>query len=142
MCDYSLAHYPNRLAVEFEQLQVYRFSSGTVGLVSEGPSHESPLPTAVCVPPGAKLLLRDIPQPLQKQLSVSEIEVVLFIEQTLEPYTHRDAVRFANGREVLLQRLASGQRVDVLRLSGAPEEAEDLHDRKQEPQPDREVVAR
>ena len=34
-------------------------------------------------------------------------------------YRHRDAVRFANGYEVLLQRLEEGQRVKVLCLSGA-----------------------
>ena len=33
MCDYSLAHFPNRLAVEGDRLQVYRFTSGTLGLV-------------------------------------------------------------------------------------------------------------
>jgi len=32
MCDYSLAHFPNRLAVEGEQLIVHRFDSGTLGL--------------------------------------------------------------------------------------------------------------
>lgn len=28
MCDYSLAHVPNRLAVEGEELVVYRFGTG------------------------------------------------------------------------------------------------------------------
>ena len=32
MCDYSLAHFPNRLAVEAEQLIVCRFGSRTPGL--------------------------------------------------------------------------------------------------------------
>jgi hypothetical protein len=31
MCDYSLAHYPNRLAVDGDQLLTFRFSSGTLG---------------------------------------------------------------------------------------------------------------
>jgi hypothetical protein len=122
MCDYSLAHYPNRLAVEGERLQVYRFPSGTVGLVPLCPSLKEALsPTAVCVPPGAKLLLQDIPKSLQEHLSVAEAEEVAFIEQSLEAYTHRDAVRFANGRELLLQRLHSGQTLRVLSLGGAKE---------------------
>jgi len=32
MCDYSLAHFPNRLAVEGEQLVVHRFGARTLGL--------------------------------------------------------------------------------------------------------------
>ncbi len=35
MCDYSLAHYPNRLAEEGDQLLTCRFSSGTLGLTFE-----------------------------------------------------------------------------------------------------------
>jgi hypothetical protein len=122
MCDYSLAHYPNRLAVEGEQLQVYRFSSGTVGLVPQCPNFKEALsPTAVCVPPGARLLLQDIPQSLQEHLSVAEVEEVAFIEQSFEAGTHRDAVRFANGRELLLQRLYCGQKLRVLNLGDVKE---------------------
>ena len=32
MCDYSLAHFPNRLAVEGEPLIVHRFGGGALGL--------------------------------------------------------------------------------------------------------------
>ena len=31
MCDYSLAGIPNRLAVEGEELMVFRFSTGALG---------------------------------------------------------------------------------------------------------------
>jgi len=34
MCDYSLHHFSNRLAVEGEQLLVHRFPTGTLGLAS------------------------------------------------------------------------------------------------------------
>jgi hypothetical protein len=54
---------------------------------------------------------------LQQNLGVHAAEEVTFIQQTLEAFTHRDAVRFSNGREILLQYLRSGQRVDVLSLS-------------------------
>ena len=36
MCDYSLAHFPNRLAVAGEELVVHRFNTGTLGKVRQG----------------------------------------------------------------------------------------------------------
>jgi hypothetical protein len=141
MCDYSLHHFSNRPAVEGEQLLVHRFSTGTLGLASpsdlwvpeEPPdqthrgwwsrvkswlslSGEKPIP-AVCIPPGAQLVLRDIPQCLQRQLAVGEEEEATFVQLSADPYSYRDAVLFKNGREVLLQKLAEGQRVDVLSLA-------------------------
>jgi hypothetical protein len=128
MCDYSLAHFPNRLAVEGEQLVVHRFSSRTLGLASPRPSLKQILfassTPAVCVPPGARLLLQDIPEHLQERLGVGAVEEVTFVEQSVEAFSYRDAVRFANGREILLQHLRCGQRVDVLSLCGVEEEAE------------------
>ena len=74
MCDYSLAHFPNRLAVEGEQLVVHRFRTGTLGLTPARFSLKqifSPDSTpAVCVPPGARLLLQDLPERLQQALNV------------------------------------------------------------------------
>jgi hypothetical protein len=61
---------------------------------------------------------------LQELLGVSAVEEVISVEQTAEAFTYRDAVRFANGQEILLQRLQCGQRVDVLSLSGREEETE------------------
>ena len=121
MCDYSLAGLPNRLAVEGEQLVVHRFETGAMGLA---PSclglkqflFRSSTP-AVCIPPGARLRLYDIPAHLQRGLGVSEVEDVEFVQQNMESFRYRDAVRFANGKEVLLQFLRFGQRVDVQSLS-------------------------
>jgi hypothetical protein len=137
MCDYSLAHFPNRLAVEGEQLVVHRFSSGTLGLVSACPSWKQIVfrasTRAVCVPPGAGLLLRDIPRPLRWRFGVHEIEEVTFVEQSAEAFSYRDAVRFGNGREILLQHLRCGQRVDVLRLTSEdPGQDEAKHRRLEE----------
>jgi hypothetical protein len=136
MCDYSLAHFPNRLAVEGEQLLVYRFSSGTRGFTSQCPNLEGILSstqqTAVCVAPGSRLLLHDIPEYLQQNLGIRAAEEVTFIQQTLEAFTHRDAVRFSNGREILLQSLRSGQRVDVLSLSSESSARELENERRQE----------
>ena len=119
MCDYSLAGIPNRLAVEGEQLVVHRFSTGSLGLASPCPSPLSTGTPAVCIPPGARLRLRDVPQDLQLRFGLNEIEEVTFVQQSAEAYQYRDAVRFQNGREILLQRLGCGQQVEVLSLASS-----------------------
>ena len=142
MCDYSLLGVPNRLAVEGEPLVIHRFRTGAMGLASsteiavlaeerhergEGwwcalktyftPPRQEKAVCAVCIPPGARLLLRDIPEWLQWECGVGAAEGVTFTQISADEYRHRDALRFANGREVLLQRLRQNQRVDVLCLS-------------------------
>src|SRR5437762_3662635 len=121
MCDYSLAGVPNRLAVEGEELVVHRFSTGALGLASPNTSlargwfskvWSARVTPAVCVPPGTRLLLRDIPAELQNALRVGAAEEVTFVQQSAEAYQYRDAARFQNGREILLQQLRCGQRVD------------------------------
>jgi hypothetical protein len=151
MCDYSLHHYKNRLAQVGETLIVNRFPSSTLGLASpaelqaiadekanqhrprfwsaiidffSAPAGEK-VP-AVCIPPGAQLRLRDIPTRLQRKLNVRDEEEVVFTQLSADPDTHRDAVRFRSGREVLLQELDEGQRVFVISVS-LPDE---LPDRK------------
>jgi hypothetical protein len=129
MCDYSLAGIPNRLAVEGEQLLVHRFPTGSLGLASPCPStskwwSEKQTP-AVCIPPGARLLLRDIPKSLRKRSGVGITEEVTFAQLSATPYQFRDAVRFSNGREILLQILHCGQRVEVLSLSSGDFEREE-----------------
>lgn len=130
MCDYSLASLPNRLVVEGEQLVLHRFETGAMGLAPSCPGLKKlffPSSTpAVCIPPGARLRLHDTPLHLQQRLGVGEVETVSFVQQSAEAFTYRDAVRFANGKEILLQVLQCGQRVDVLCLSlgdSAEEEA-------------------
>jgi hypothetical protein len=138
MCDYSLAHFPNRLAVEGEQLVVHRFKTGTLGLAPACSSLNqmfSPdsMP-AVCVPPGARLLLQDIPERIQQALNVGSIEQVMFVEQGADAFRYRDAVRFGNGREILLQQLACGQGVLVQNLDAGESE-------ETEPDPRRQIAA-
>ena len=115
MCDYSLAGVPNRLAVEGEQLVVHPFHTGSVGLASPCSQPLSKGILAVCIPLGARLRLRDIP--LALQLGLNATEEVTFVQLSAEAYQYRDAVRFQNGREILLQRLACGQQVEVLSLA-------------------------
>jgi hypothetical protein len=131
MCDYSLAGFRNRLAVEAEELVVYRFPTGTLGLAAPADvetcqrssrlwwsrAARSKCPTAVCIPPGARLILRDIPRLLQIQLGVGPIEEVTFIQTGVSSGRHRDGIRFRNNQETLLQNLVEGQRAVVRSLS-------------------------
>jgi hypothetical protein len=142
MCDYSLHNVNQRLAVEGEPLQVYKFPSGSLGLASPAelrPTAISPqgrtnwwqtikawfsVPPpvcAVCVPPGARLVLRDVPQSLQQRLGVGTEEEVTFVQLRPELTGYRDAVRFQNGKEILLQQLPVGLEVDVLGFSDSAE---------------------
>ena len=146
MCDYSLMAIPNRLAVSGEELVIHRFESAVAGLASPcdlrkrqeyrrvqshgfwprlkeffDPSCAPAIP-AVCIPPGARLLVRDIPAKLRHECGIQkDIEEAVFTQITAAENTYRDAVRFPNGIEVLLQRFAEGQRVRVLSLSSAEE---------------------
>jgi hypothetical protein len=141
MCDYSLMGLPNRLASEGEDLVVHRFPTGSQGLIPSEDfqkttdtarmrpdsfrslvkrffgSLETNNMVAVCIPPGARLLLGDISKHVQHSFNVGPTEEVTFTELTATPNTYRDAVRFKNGRELLLERLNEGQRVRVLQLS-------------------------
>jgi len=121
MCDYSLMDLPTRLAAGREELVVHRFSTGTIGLTSPSDltNRGADGAPAVCIPPGTQLLLRDIPLHLRCRLDVGGEEEVTFTQVTAATNTHRDAVRFGDGREILLQELNVGQRVRVL---GIPKE--------------------
>src|SRR5690349_21440869 len=102
MCDYSLMAVPNRLAREGEDLVAHRFPTGPLGLASpadvkrvgdppkpqrrnlwpavkdfSNPPRVEPV-CAVCIPPGARLLLQDIPPRLQHELGVGPCEEVTF----------------------------------------------------------------
>jgi hypothetical protein len=138
---------PNRLANEGDDLVVHRFSTGTIGLISSRVPTQAASPklgyraiweaikdffrdadtnqsVAVCIPPGARLLVRDMPEDLQQVCRTGPIELVTFTQLTAAANAHRDAIRLDSGAEVLLQRLHEGQRVRVLRL--AVSEPEDL----------------
>jgi hypothetical protein len=134
----------NRLAQEGEELVVHRFYTGSLGLASPADLNRAasspgtkqnfwalvkdffsppPIDTvcAVCIPPGASLELQGISERLQRDLGVRPIERVTFTQITANPNSYRDAVRFANQRELRLQELREGVRVKVLDLSMAEE---------------------
>ena len=129
MCDYSLMSVPNRLAVAGEELVTHRFQSGSIGLASLQPrpkgfwatlkrSLNPPVTLAVCVPPGARLILQDINAHMQREMGVGPVEEVTFTQISALDNNYRDTVRFSNGREVRLQELCDGMRVQVLDLCG------------------------
>lgn len=143
MCDYSLMAVPNRLAREGEELVAHRFPTGSLGFASPNDLRrltDSPHPDrkglwnvvkeffsppksaavpAVCIPPGARLHMQDIPVRLQHELNVGPEEDVTFTQLTASVNSYRDAVRFGNGKEIRLQELREGQRAKVLDLSCA-----------------------
>lgn len=147
MCDYSLCGIPNRLAKEGEELIVHKFSTGSMGLASpldlpapQPVAKEAPKQTfwqavksffepvrqpavapAVCIPPGAHLIMREIPVDLQRQYRVSAEEGVIFTQISADVNSYRDAIRFNNGYQVRLQDLREGMRVEVLSLAGVTE---------------------
>jgi hypothetical protein len=145
MCDYSLCGIPNRLAAEGEQLVVYKFCTGSMGLASPAdlqvpvakaetkksfwqkvkdffePGHPAALTPAVCIPPGAQLIVKDLPIDLQRQCRVGEREAVTFTQLTADVNSYRDAIQFRNGYEIRLQDLREGMRVEVISLAGVTE---------------------
>lgn len=140
MCDYSLYTIPNRLAQEGEDLILHKFATGTLGFASvsdlklgEQPKTQPggfwsnlkamlslrPCPTvpAVCIPPGARLVVTEVPKKVQSCLQIGEMETATFTEISSRKYSYRDALVFPGGRRVLLQRLPEGIRAHVLSLA-------------------------
>lgn len=143
MCDYSLMALPNRLAVSGEELVSHKFQTGAMGLISSpeaklldeaarpkgfvqmlrsllNPPHTRQC-TAVCVPPGARLSVRDISAQLQREIGLQGDAQEVTFTQTGTGIGFRDALRFSNGREISLQYLSEGQRVRVLSMSSVEE---------------------
>ena len=146
MCDYSLMSYTNRLAVLGEELILHRFPGDTRGFASiddvrllavenvagkkswwriwldwlEEFKGQSRIP-AICIPPGANLLLFSIPVKLQDCWGVGPMETVLFVETFRLEDEHRNGLLFGNGVQVSLQCLPCGQRARVLSLSSFDE---------------------
>ena len=143
MCDYSMMAISNRLAMEGEELAAHRFNSGSVGLVARpdldkwrqsqprgiwrrleclfaSPAEPSPV---VCIAPGAALRLYEIPASLRQRYFIGEQETVRFRQISPDAAgSYRDAITFANGRTILLQRLPEGQRIRVLWLESQEEQ--------------------
>ena len=143
MCEYSLHAIPNRLAVEGEVLITHRFMTYTLGLAAaaelESVSRKNPEPessrswwtslktwlnpppekevTAVCIPPGARLWVDQVPRYVREELGIGCVEEVTFDQRSANAYEYRDVIRFRNGRSVLLQDLPERVRFEVLSLA-------------------------
>jgi hypothetical protein len=148
MCDYSLMGVPNRLAKEGEDLILHQFPTGTRGFTPCAPGAEASsnwrntarvflkallgVPearkVAVCIPPGARMLLLDVPLDLRAAENVPRDAEVTFTQLSAQAYAHRDAIRFENGHELLLQFLDEGQRIRILEMDPTGE-AEALPER-------------
>src|SRR5262249_49705338 len=139
MCDYSLHGIKNRLADEGETLVVHRFYTGSKGLTSPKYLERAEKPKgfiaalkamfaalpdecAVCIPDGAKLVLRSISPALQQAHDLCDTEPVTFRQLSADDVTYRDAVEFRNGLKVRLQELEEGQAALVVAVS--PDEVE------------------
>jgi hypothetical protein len=142
MCDYSLQGLPNRLAMVGEQLVTHRFPTHSIGMASPheiaaasrsrpqdgerwwwsalkywfNPEMEFDKVPAVCIPPGARLRIRHVPEQMQRKCSLRQEEEVTFVQLTADTYRHRDAIRFDNGCREVLQTFGVGVAFDVLRL--------------------------
>jgi hypothetical protein len=142
MCDYSPHSIRNRLAEEGEDLVLHRFETGFFGFASAAdlreceakterasssiwgvmkdwllfPRHSERVPT-ICVPPGAQLLLRDIPAKVQASLCIRGSELAVFTELHARRYRFRDALLLPNATRVLLQDLPEGLHAVVLSMS-------------------------
>jgi hypothetical protein len=109
MCDYSLEMYHSRPAVTGEPYTLHLFRSGSMGFVAP-----TDCATAICMPAGARLRLEGIEARVQKVFGVGPTEQAEMVRLSLRGRLHRDAVRFANGQEVLLQQLNTGIVATVL----------------------------
>ncbi len=137
MCDYSLCAIPNRLAEEGEELILHKFETGSLGFasvsdrnrrqasVSKADSYWATIKKwlllrrtdggmVICIPPGTRLLLTDIPLPVQVSLHISSLELVVFTELSDRSYSYRDALLLPNSTRVLLQDLPPGIHAVVL----------------------------
>jgi hypothetical protein len=150
MCDYSLQTIPNRLAVEGETLVTHRFPTYSIGMASavelEPPALSEREPavrrswwaslkkwmnppplrekiTAVCVAPGARLRVGQLPKYFRDEYGVEAMEEVRFDERTANAQEYRDVIRFGNGKAVLLQNFPEGIHFVVLSLESTESDA-------------------
>jgi hypothetical protein len=139
MCDYSLYTVKNRLACESDDLVLHRFDTGSLGFCATAefqqemkksslargwssfmrwvfPRRQCGL-TAVCIPPGARLLVSEVPVAAKAWWGELEMKTIDFTQLSARSYAYRDAVRMPGGREVLLQLLPEGLRVTVMAMA-------------------------
>jgi hypothetical protein len=148
MCDYSLYTVKNTLACESDDLVLHRFDTGSLGFCAAAelqqetdrsafargwssfmrwvfPRKQCGM-TAVCIPPGAQLLISEVPKNAKVGFDLLEMEKVEFTQLSERSYAYRDALRLPDGETVLLQKFPEGLRVTVLSLAPL-EDAVEVH---------------
>ncbi|MGH6828730.1 MAG: hypothetical protein ACREFW_07455 [Rhizomicrobium sp.] len=126
MCDYSLESAARRDAAVGDQLKTTKIGiHGTTGLASPAESA-----TAVCLRPGAKLIISGIPESCRQRWGVGEVTIATFAKRDEHPAhligfaRYRDGVKFdANpGSFVLFQEFPLGLDVSVETIPGVSDE--------------------
>ncbi len=138
MCDYSLYAVPNRLAEDGETVVLHKFGTGTIGFASvmDVPPKQiakatgwkgfcvgfkslftprsCPVVPAVCMPPGTRLMITEMPSESSRRLWLRPGDSAIVTEITSQSYSYRDALILPNGRCVLLQELPEGMKAMVV----------------------------
>ena len=116
MCDYSLENVTSRPAAAGQRLVTTNFISMTRGFSEVGDPD-----VAICLLPGTEIAFdREVKAepnyPLLPKYRIGE-RTARFRQVALDkPRAHHDALEFANGEVVLLNRLCEGQIATVLQL--------------------------
>jgi hypothetical protein len=111
MCDYSLESFSTLPARKGQRYVLDRFSTGSKGFTT------SPgCGTAVCIPADSRLHIEGIADDVQRRYGIGPKEDATMGH--FEVGRYRDAVRFSNGQEVLLQFLNPGVTATVVELVG------------------------
>ena len=119
MCYYSMMEENTQRAVEGESLVFSEFRTGARGFASVGKPGKG-----VCLVTGTRLILRDLPAPLQKKLRAEPDAKVEFHEVSpglLWMFRAYDVLVFQSGKRIPVANLPVGLTADVLHVPGKPE---------------------
>ena len=91
-----------------------RFPSNSIGLAETRDSL-----CVVCVRDGTTLMLRSVPELLQRDIGILEADIpATFYERKIPGTVYRDGLLFENGRFVLFQQLVEEALIDVINVPG------------------------
>ena len=119
MCDYSLESFARRDAQAGDQLRTEKIGGyGSVGLVAP----DAPQ-TAVCLRPGTRLIVSDVPANLQKAWDIGQVAIATFQQRDVtlskglwgRDGRYRDGVRFDGWDRpfILFQEFPAGLAISV-----------------------------
>src|SRR5437867_2534149 len=131
MCDYSLHTVASRPARTGDKLVTSKF----FGAISQGFVARGEPDVAICVLPGTELVFdKDVKRRSFLFAKNIGMKIAIFRQINIDiPAMHHDALEFADGTIILLDRLCLGQHATVLQLP-VPEHS-DLPIRHSQPSP-------